>query len=181
MGTLVTFIPSLGDTSPFQLVLAVYITFVMEGLRMLKPPETQMLTIDRIARHFPQLTEFQLRKRLKLLVEANLIEERRADRYNQLLYSHNTIDFLQDLAALLSENGNLKKSVQILVSKVKGEMAYQLMSKEELIEIIQRQNREMDLLKEKIRQLRERFKPVERRGFWQFIKRIFKRSEEIPE
>ena len=49
------------------------------------------------------------------------------------------------------------------------------MTKEELIEIIYRQNREIELLQAKLRQLRERFKPVERRGFWQWVRRLFRR------
>lgn len=146
----------------------------MEELKVLKLPQTPMLTIDQLAEHFPELTEFQLRKRLKLLVEADLVEEQRDARYNRLLYSRNATEFLRDLADLLAENGNLRKSVRLLVAKAKGEgMAYHLMSKEELIEIIHRQNREIEVLQGKIQQLRERFKPVERRGFWQWIRKIF--------
>lgn len=154
----------------------------MEAQRVLNAPETQMLTIEQIAERFPQLTDFQLRKRLKFLVEAELIEEHRADRYNELLYSQKAISFLQDLAALLAENGNIRKSVRLLVAKAKGEgMAYHLMSKEELIEIINRQNREIALLQGKIQELKERFKPVERKGFWQWLRRLFKGINETHE
>lgn len=148
----------------------------MEELKALKQAQTPMLTVDQLAEQFPELTEFQLRKRLKLLVEARLIEERRDSRYNRLLYSPNATEFLRDLAELAAETGNLKKSVQMLVSKAKGQgMAYHLMTKEELIEIIQRQNREIEQLHAKLRRLRERFKPVERRGFWQWVRNLFRR------
>lgn len=149
---------------------------------MLKEPETQMLTIGQIAQRFPQLSEFQLRKRLKFLVEAKLIEEQRADRYNELLYSSKAIDFLQDLAALLGQNGNIRKSVQLLVAKAKGEgMAYDLMSKEELIETIHRQNREISQLQAKIQELRARFKPVERKSLWEWLRGLFNRTGEIQQ
>lgn len=147
----------------------------MTELNILKEPKKRMLTIAEIAERFPHLSEFQLRKRLKALAEAQLIEEQRADRYNELLYSPNAIDLLRDLTELLAENGNIRKSVQMIVAKAKGEgMAYHLMTKEELIAIIQRQNREIQLLQEKLKELQAKFKPVARKGFWQWIRRLIK-------
>lgn len=160
----------------------VHITFAMEQTKEHKAAKTSMLTIDEIHTEFPHLTEFQLRKRLKYLVEADLIEEDRADQYNQLLYSPAVIEFLEDLEALQQEAGNLKKALQMLVSKLKDDgQAYHLMSKEELVDIIHRQNRQIEQLQKKVQHLKAQFKPVERKGVFEWVRQLFRRTNQSEE
>lgn len=159
----------------------VHTTFAMDELKVLKADKTRMMTVDQLHERFAELKLRELRKRLKHLVAAGLVEEHRADQYNQLLYSPNAIEFLRDIAVLHSETGNLKSSVQMLVARVQGQgAAYRLMSWEELIELIHRKNREIEQLNRKIKHLRDQLLPVERRGFLQWLKHLFAPLREPP-
>lgn len=139
--------------------------------------------IDRADDSLPKLEVYQIRYRIEQLKEAGLIETTKGP-YQKVLLSDSEKDIFLRLINLEREY----KTVSSAIAELKSELVrqgkqYEAMSKDDLLkeiyyllEIIRKQNVEIEQLKAKISKLLESRKPVERFSFWQRFRALFSRQ-----
>ncbi|HID19247.1 TPA: hypothetical protein EYP27_06890 [Candidatus Bathyarchaeota archaeon] len=138
--------------------------------------------IDGSDDRFPKLEVHQIRYRIEQLKGAGLIETTKGPYQKVLLNDSEKETFLR-----LIELERTCKTVSNAIAELKSELIrqgkrYEAMSREDLIkeihsllEIIRRQNVEIEQLKAKVSKLMESRKPVEYLSFWQKLRRFFSR------
>jgi hypothetical protein len=136
--------------------------------------------IDRAGNGLPKLEVYQIRYRIEQLKEAGLIETTKGP-YQKVLLNDSEKETLLRLIELEREY----KTVSSAMAELKSELVrqgkqYEAMSKDDLLreiysllEVIRKQNIEIEQLKAKISKLMESRKPVERFSFWQRFRALF--------
>lgn len=139
--------------------------------------------IDGADDSLPKLEVYQIRYRIEQLKEAGLIETTKGP-YQKVLLS----DIEKEIFLRLIKLEREYKTVSSAIAELRSELIrqgkqYEAMSKNDLLkeicsllEIIRKQNIEIEQLKVKISKLMESRKPVERFSFWQRFRALFSKQ-----